>query len=702
MTFLRSIILGILILTCTMWAPSPALAGDGDVFDWINPAGGEYKDPLNWLGQSTPQFDDDARFDLANTYPVTGEYLAANSFLIGRSNVILDLDCGNDEALLGCGYFDVTDLFIGDGSYEFPRELDNPGSVTLINAGGGYTGTTILGSTKLPLASRLIFQNRSNLRSENFISTPESSVLFKVDAGSGLFADGIITLGSGSHDIDGSLVLQTDPLGAAPVLGQEINLIGSYYSTTPPGLFPFRVLRPRPARSFEIEWDPAQGGERLFARLEVSDTVASVSLSQSDELGDVPTRLLATDLDDDGRDDLVVLIDSGVINVYRSLPNGQFDTPVEYEACDQPVDVTASDFDGDGTTDLAIGCAGDGTLLFYLNPDSDPSQLVEGPSTTVDGEIRSLANTLFVTSLSLVAKKGATVTTRANAGNGRTKGYVMNGANVVQVADVEVGDDPGPSDPIDDENKKDPEPPVGVGATSGALVATPVFQVLRPTTDGFDIEKTISVSGRVIDFDSGDIDGDGTIETLVLTAANRIDLLRPLLTSDVQGSIGFRADAVSIAVANLDGDPRPEVVIGFERDDGTGFFRIYRTEQILVPGSPSGSEVRPYLTRQIQTSLQTFDDPLVSATSLSNGFLSISGIDTAGIPVLRTFDYRRVPVSTCSTFDLNGDGFVDSNDLGRLIAAWGACGGSCPEDFNDDGRVDSADMGLLFSNWGPC
>jgi hypothetical protein len=45
--------------------------------------------------------------------------------------------------------------------------------------------------------------------------------------------------------------------------------------------------------------------------------------------------------------------------------------------------------------------------------------------------------------------------------------------------------------------------------------------------------------------------------------------------------------------------------------------------------------------------------------------------------------------------DLNGDGVVDSADLGLLLAGWGTSGG----DLNGDGNTDSADLGLLLSNW---
>ena len=50
--------------------------------------------------------------------------------------------------------------------------------------------------------------------------------------------------------------------------------------------------------------------------------------------------------------------------------------------------------------------------------------------------------------------------------------------------------------------------------------------------------------------------------------------------------------------------------------------------------------------------------------------------------------------------DLNGDGNVDSGDLGLLIAAWNT--DDAVADINGDGNVDSGDLGLLISEWGPC
>jgi hypothetical protein len=48
--------------------------------------------------------------------------------------------------------------------------------------------------------------------------------------------------------------------------------------------------------------------------------------------------------------------------------------------------------------------------------------------------------------------------------------------------------------------------------------------------------------------------------------------------------------------------------------------------------------------------------------------------------------------------DFNGDGVVDGNDLGIMLADWGACIG-CPTDMNGDGAVDGNDLGQLLALW---
>ena len=54
--------------------------------------------------------------------------------------------------------------------------------------------------------------------------------------------------------------------------------------------------------------------------------------------------------------------------------------------------------------------------------------------------------------------------------------------------------------------------------------------------------------------------------------------------------------------------------------------------------------------------------------------------------------------------DVNGDTQVNGEDLGRMLAAWGACpkGEPCYADFDGDGFVSGADLGLMLGYWGGC
>ena len=59
--------------------------------------------------------------------------------------------------------------------------------------------------------------------------------------------------------------------------------------------------------------------------------------------------------------------------------------------------------------------------------------------------------------------------------------------------------------------------------------------------------------------------------------------------------------------------------------------------------------------------------------------------------------------SSCPA-DLNGDGEVDSSDLGSFLLVYGPCPtqSSCPADLNGDGEVDSSDLGSFLLAYGPC
>lgn len=74
---------------------------------------------------------------------------------------------------------------------------------------------------------------------------------------------------------------------------------------------------------------------------------------------------------------------------------------------------------------------------------------------------------------------------------------------------------------------------------------------------------------------------------------------------------------------------------------------------------------------------------------------SVPGVLPTSIAALGTVVREQ---EACSP-DLDGDGFVDGSDLGRMLAGWGGSGAA---DLNRDGTVDGVDLGVLLGAWGSC
>ena len=117
-----------------------------------------------------------------------------------------------------------------------------------------------------------------------------------------------------------------------------------------------------------------------------------------------------------------------------------------------------------------------------------------------------------------------------------------------------------------------------------------------------------------------------------------------------------------------------------------------RSIQFGGTSSNSGSEPLSIPVPSIPLPLPTIP-PGNTANLLFEG--SVTGVDFAtGLDVLVLGTEKAAPLFG----DLNGDGRVNSADIGLIIAAWGICEG-CPADLDGDGMVNSADLGLAIARW---
>jgi hypothetical protein len=75
-------------------------------------------------------------------------------------------------------------------------------------------------------------------------------------------------------------------------------------------------------------------------------------------------------------------------------------------------------------------------------------------------------------------------------------------------------------------------------------------------------------------------------------------------------------------------------------------------------------------------------------------------VDGGGDAIGSTIELDDVVLAFApSPADLNGDGRVDGNDLGQLLAGWGPCA-ACPADLDSNGAIDGNDLGRLLADWG--
>ena len=288
-------------------------------------------------------------------------------------------------------------------------------------------------------------------------------------------------------------------------------------------------------------------------------------------------------------------------------------------------------------------------------------------------ERRSLAPDEFVPPVSLGAPRGPSVTSRSRAGSGRTRGYVIDGGNAIQIADIQVGDDPGPSDPIDDEQKKDPDSPIGVGgdivplAFSRGSEPVPALMILEPTTEapGFEVVRTIPLTGRAVDF------------------------------------------ATAIAIGELRDGGTPEIVIGTS-DKGLDFYRVIPSIRGPFGEAFVGTQVNAItLERYAFSRLNEAptDVAVTTGEAVDDDSEVIVGLPGgSGAPSVNVNEVENLPVPPCTEADFNSDYEVNALDLAYILGFWGPCqSGPCSiYDLNGDGSVDSQDLGLLFTNWGSC
>ena len=685
------------ILHATLFAgllAGPAFA-QKQTFEWINPAGGQFEDPANWSTQSVPSIFDRALFDLASPpLRIIANTVNVRELIVGRNDVTVSVS-GRSP------FFQVEEL-TEIGGYPSNSAL-RPGSLRLeLTRSSAAFNQIDVG--KSGFASLLSFSEEAyassgflHLRHSATLSIELDAYVPKGPSSVRLFVDSSATLAGG-------LTIGTGGSSELPPLGEDIGLI---YASGGMGTSPFSTILtyPLPGRSIAVDFRDLNGDgiiDLAVSKILAAETYDSSTIENERSLAAPPTAIETADLNGDELDEIIIATAGGKLQIYSPTASGGLLGPFDYALGEQPSDIASGDFDADGTIDLAISNFGDSTVSIYLNPLNDPSDLFEADLLAVDESPVSLCPANLGSGAANFGSDGRDIVVVSEE-SGSATGYRSNeDGSFTKTSDVEVGDEPGPSSPIDDENKKDPDAPLGVGGSRSSLQGETTSGILTivqgiPSSGQLEVIGTATLSGLPIDIASADIDGDGRAEALTVTSAGSLDITSQ--TNDFStSSIQLNRPLSAIAAGSLDAQAGPEIIIA------TGG----PTPELMIIRAIANSENFGRFVLEVVSIIPL--DRKAPAIAIGQGGTKQEGQPTLSLaldpegnigPSVNLLGVETLPIPPCNAADFNGDGLVNGNDIGILMGAWGPCD-DCPQDLSGDGIVNAEDLGLLFSLWGPC
>jgi len=575
-----------------------------------------------------------------------------------------------------------------------------PGSLTTADL-GAYGS---VGSTCGAECAVLVARSGSSLIVPVDLSLPSSAQDHSIDVGGvATMAGRVWLLGSGASVLPADLDI--------PVLR----------AGTPSGSFDIiQTSVPPPAGKF-LALVPSAGlaGQTVFS-LRLLDLPGSGSLTgtSTGTFSGEAVAAEAMDWNGDGFDDLALAVSFGASQpgtLQVLLNDGQGNlggTSVQVQTPALPTCMAVGPIDGDGRTDVAVGCASDSSVRLYLN--NFPS-FPAGPAFTQGTPIASNGvplSVVVIAATSMLPSAGS-----IGVGSNGSSGALLtmySSQTSSPTSSVPLSVSPATC------SVRGTKVATGGGAATtfdGLLPAGEPggLQVLEPGASGqYQVVQTIAVPGRPVALDIADIDGDGHDDVV---SANADPVLQgagtplPVLTL-FRGSASGLGNAVPIApeggsagvdvsLIDIDADGDRDVVT-IERTSAAQTKAVSIRIDTTSPGGPLtlGAEsaipsAQPILCTRGNLDGAGGDDLyLVDAGSGAN---FASDASTA-VPQARPY-LGVLPAAPPCPGDLDHDGAVNGADLGILLSQWGIAGSA---DLNDDGVVNGADLGVLLSMWGAC
>ena len=286
------------------------------------------------------------------------------------------------------------------------------------------------------------------------------------------------------------------------------------------------------------------------------------------------------DLDGDGKPDVVVTngVGDSSVSVYRNSSSGSvisFDDPLRFLTKYGPYSVAIGDLDGDGKPDLAIADNGTGYITLYKNTStpgsisfSNMTNLVipGNPYGIAIGDLDKDGNAELVVSTEGSNSSLYVIKNNSTPGN-FSFGSPVSYATLAGAFTLAIGDLDGDGNP-------------DIAATGGNPSGVLVLRNISTLGNlSFDLPKSFAAGNYTVDVSIRDLDGDSKPE---LIAVNRFgNSVSVLKNKSTIGNIDFEThvdypvgDAPLIAaIADLDGDGRPDIITANSSDDKISILR---------------------------------------------------------------------------------------------------------------------------------
>ncbi|MDG2424360.1 MAG: FG-GAP-like repeat-containing protein [Phycisphaerales bacterium] len=406
-----------------------------------------------------------------------------------------------------------------------------------------------------------------------------------------------------------------------------------------------------------------------------------------------PEAMAVADLDNDNDDDIAVST-TGMVSIYFN-DDGVFDTYVQVENGNATsVDLVAGDFNGDGFLDLAGTNAVDNSVTIIISNGNGSFMtavdLDTGAGTNPQGLTAADFNNDNRDDLAISCTGTGQVKLWRSQASGGLRDLAFNEDALIDVGNAPIGIDPGEVEEDKDLDLIDLVVALNGEGKVGVLRNNSTSEMIEFLFDPADDKHVVGQGPTSVAL--ADLDGDTHVD--IVTANPDDGSISILLhgersAAEFLGSVDLPVGtaARSVALADLDDDGDQDIaVIAIGEDDGTFELYVLRNdsnltnyEQLLIaPAENINITGIPVLVDDGDLDSDGVPD-LVTINDAGSGLRGEPG--TLGL-------VRSDPALACPE-DLDGNGFVDVDDVLLLISNW-----------NNPYTVD--DLLELLGAWGPC